>query len=522
MSATPKTVYVNFQHPDPERQLQERVLSAGWQLKELSSIQEREVYYDTFEWQAYEKGVVIVKKKRTLFLLSLESGNEIDSVPFQSNPASFFSDNLPVSKAKKQLSSYSNIRAFIKLCSIDALIRTYSLMNDEGKTISTLTTKSISLCDGNKQGPLANLLFLQPLKGYEKELTVLEESFTGFEKMESDLYFREIFLLTMSHAGLNVHGYSSKILLQLQGDASVYESLIQLLQFTLSVMRLNETGIIKDLDSEFLHDYRVAVRRTRSILKQLKGVFDPEETDHYLKVFRELGKRTNELRDLDVCLLRQATWFSSLPPSLQPALETFFSEIKRSRTTIHKQLSRFFLSDAYLTLIDEWCRFITRKEPPDHNRAPNALLSTKTIAITTIKKAWKKVIQHGRLIGKEASDAELHALRIDCKKLRYLLEFFSSVFPQKISSAVIRQLKELQENLGDFVDLAVQTEFLLEHLLSGENDSKDRMFAASTGGVMAILYQKQEEARQQFHHTFSMFDNDDTTRLFHELLNHPH
>ena len=42
---------------------------------------------------------------------------------------------------------------------------------------------------------------------------------------------------------------------------------------SLQTLRINEDGVRKDLDSEFLHDFRVAVRRTRSALSQIKGVF---------------------------------------------------------------------------------------------------------------------------------------------------------------------------------------------------------------------------------------------------------
>jgi CHAD domain-containing protein len=149
---------------------------------------------------------------------------------------------------------------------------------------------------------------------------------------------------------------------------------------------------------------------------------------------------------------------------------------------------------------------------------PNASLSTRDMALDTIKKAWKKVIRHGRQVSHETTDRELHALRIDCKKLRYLLEFFSSIFPQKSVAPVIKQLKELQENLGDFVDFSVQLHFLHERLTAIPNGKEENLLAASMGGLMATLFQKQEEARRTFHKTFSAFDDKKTSQLFHDLL----
>ena len=78
-------------------------------------------------------------------------------------------------------------------------------------------------------------------------------------------------------------------------------------------MRANEAGVRAALDTEFLHDYRVAVRRTRSALSQLKGVFDPSRLAPFRKEFAWLGEVTGPLRDLDVYLLTLPDYRSELP-----------------------------------------------------------------------------------------------------------------------------------------------------------------------------------------------------------------
>jgi hypothetical protein len=67
MSATLKKGYVTVQKPDILELRPETILPAGWKLNKLSNRQERQIYYDTFEWQAFEKGIVIIKKKNTLY-----------------------------------------------------------------------------------------------------------------------------------------------------------------------------------------------------------------------------------------------------------------------------------------------------------------------------------------------------------------------------------------------------------------------------------------------------------------------
>jgi CHAD domain-containing protein len=50
----------------------------------------------------------------------------------------------------------------------------------------------------------------------------------------------------------------------------------------------------------------------------------------------------------------------------------------------------------------------------------------------------------------------VHRLRIDCKKLRYLLEFFRNVFEPKSITPMVHSLRQLQDHLGDFNDLELQ------------------------------------------------------------------
>ncbi len=519
MLSTPKTVYLKLVQAASSESLPEQILSSGWQLKAISSWKERREFYDTMEWQAFEKEVVIVKKKRALFLADLNTGHEKASLPFPGSPCSFFSDNLPSCSFKTELSSLSDIRAFIKLCAIDAIITSYRILDDNEKTIAILTSESLCLAGRENPETFAHLFSLSPFKGYEDDMELIKKSLLcNDDNVCSIVDFRELFKLILNAAGRNAKDYSSKIKLELDADAPVHESARRLLQFTFSVMRANEEGIKKNIDSEFLHDYRVAIRRTRSVLKQLKGVFDAQESEYYLNLFRELGKRTNELRDSDVYLLRQATYFDYLPRFLQPSLQLFFNDIAASRRRLHQKFCRYLASSEYKSFLEEWYSFTTEQSIPDPRLSPNASLSTRDMALDTINKAWKKVIRHGRQVSHETTDRELHALRIDCKKLRYLLEFFSSIFPQKSVVPVIRQLKELQENLGDFVDFSVQLHFLHERLTAIPNGKEENLLAASMGGLMATLFQKQEEARSTFHKTFSAFDDKKTSQLFHDLL----
>ena len=71
-----------------------------------------------------------------------------------------------------------------------------------------------------------------------------------------------------------------------------------------------------------------------------------------------------------------------------------------------------------------------------------------------IGKRYRGVLRRGREITSASSDESLHALRIRCKRLRYLLEFFRPTYGELLKAETTR-LKELQDVLGEFQDACV-------------------------------------------------------------------
>ena len=77
---------------------------------------------------------------------------------------------------------------------------------------------------------------------------------------------------------------------------------------------VNLPGTLADTDSEYLHDLRVAVRRSRALQRELRGVFAPEPLRVFRAGFRELQVLTGPTRDLDVQLLEFGDLVATLPP----------------------------------------------------------------------------------------------------------------------------------------------------------------------------------------------------------------
>ena len=120
----------------------------------------------------------------------------------------------------------------------------------------------------------------------------------------------------------------------------------------------------------------------------------------------------------------------------------------------------------------------------------------------------------------EASPAEdLHRLRKSCKTLRYLIEFFASLYPETKIRSVLAALKRLQDNLGEYQDLHVHRDLLAQtratlvkqDLLTPDGD-------ATLARVMQVLARQGSDCRDLFRKRFVAFAGEGHRRMFKRLF----
>ena len=125
----------------------------------------------------------------------------------------------------------------------------------------------------------------------------------------------------------------------------------------------------------------------------------------------------------------------------------------------------------------------------------------------------------GSAITQESPAEDLHELRKSCKKLRYLIEFFRSIYPNKDVAELIKGIKTLLDNLGEFQDLQVQAFKLREfahQIFSEGNVPADTLLAM--GMLVDELLNHQQEARAQFADRFAAFAGSGQREIFMRLF----
>jgi CHAD domain-containing protein len=261
----------------------------------------------------------------------------------------------------------------------------------------------------------------------------------------------------------------------------------------------HEAALLAGERGETLHDYRVAVRRIRSLLGQFGAVFSARRARRFQEEFARLARLTSPARDLEVC----AASFSEDESALQAVGLMLRTRLEAARA----RLLRHVGAVRHQRFMESWRRFLELPVPRRPGR-PLARIAIGELAARRIRKLRKRAVREGRAIGPQSPPEALHALRKTCKKLRYVLEFYRGLAPSGKIDRLVRDLKALQEILGDYQDGAVHAALL--HELAGDlprrETSADILLAL--GARLERERIRQEQARAAFHKTFRRFAGD--------------
>ncbi len=292
------------------------------------------------------------------------------------------------------------------------------------------------------------------------------------------------------------------------------EAAVAVIRPLLDAAERNLAGIAGDAGSECLHDFRVAVRRLRTLLGQFKKVF-PQETVDGLKIkLSYLGRISNKTRDLDVFLGRKEVYSQMLPAELHDGMADFFRMMENSRRQEFAAMTSELKSERCLDALKSLRALLEGAGSLPESK--NSHRPAKELASLLILRKFKDIQVMADDIGAGMDDSDLHRLRILCKHLRYLIEFFSSLFPAKDIAPAVDSLKELQDQLGLYNDCSVQQRQLAEQLdvcMPSENPP-----AAAMRSLLAVLQQEKDHLRPLIRKSFGRFCGKANSKRFKKLF----
>ncbi len=211
------------------------------------------------------------------------------------------------------------------------------------------------------------------------------------------------------------------------------------------------TAIMTHHDDKALHDFRVALRRTRAVLREMRCV-DQDSWQPILQTARRIARSTNLIRDVDVCradILHDDTMPSSSAPG-RALLRHLTARKARAVQLANKQL----------LLVPEAVLQPLRKLTEKNMAGPCATSSFQEMALRITRKRSAALLRGGSKLKPKSAAKKYHQVRIQAKRLRYTLETMAPAMDSAVLEQLLGSLKKLQNNLGALQDCAVQEELL--------------------------------------------------------------
>ena len=423
-------------------------------------------------------------------------------------------------------------RALLPVVTVTSKTTTHRLLNEDGKTVARLLIEWASV-PGPQPTPLAPRLWITEVRGYPGAARTAARLLGAVPGIEPATAPTETEALRA--VGRRPGDYSNKIDADITAAQPASQAAATILLRLLDTIEANIAGVLADTDTEFLHDLRVSVRRTRSALKLFGDALTGRagltggEAAFFAAEFKWVGDLTTPTRDLDVHLLDFDDTAHSLSAAKPDDLEPFRAYLEQRRRREFRALTRGLKSARFTDLTRDWRnRLTTIKDGNPGTRVGSvrsgrergaAGESAGTLAMERTRAAFAKTVRRGAAITLESPAEALHDLRKRAKELRYALEFFAPLHDRAAQAKVVSELKRLQDCLGEFQDTEVQVgeirALATAMLAAGEAPAVTLL---AMGEVTAGLALRQRAAREDFGRRFAAFAGIDGQRRISALL----
>jgi CHAD domain-containing protein len=431
-------------------------------------------------------------------------------------------------------------RALLPAVTVASTATVSRLLNDDGKTVARLLIECPAVANG-QHAALPPRLTITEVRGYPGQARRAARIISGTAGVQPAA--EPVFTDALRALGRRPGDYSNKVDANITAGMPAAKAVATIMLRLLDTIEVNLPGVLRDTDTEFLHDLRVSVRRTRSALKLFGDVLTVPaggkargtrltsgDLARFAADFKWVGDLTTPTRDLDVHLLDFEETARALRAAKPDDLEPFRVYLEQRRIKEFRALARGLRSARFTKLTREWRTALTKVRNSSGNARTGATArsgqsigrageTAGTLAAERTRRAFTKVAKLGAAITPASPHESLHDLRKRCKELRYALEFFAPLYDPAAYGKVVGDLKRLQDCLGQFQDSEVQIYEIrtLAAAMQAANEAPAVTLLAM-GEVTAGLAARQAAARADFERRFAAFAGPDGQRRMSVLL----
>jgi len=241
----------------------------------------------------------------------------------------------------------------------------------------------------------------------------------------------------------------------------------------------NEAGSRIGEDIEHVHDMRVATRRMRSTFRLLGDYYKGGTIQPFVDYVRLIARRLGAIRDLDVMVTNLEKFAQTADAETQETINSAVEKLDKARRKARKRLVALLDSDDYAEFVTSFAKFLDKpgrgvKNSVKNTNSNHVVPSEVRHVLPALVHEHLATVRAYDTVIEEASLEQLHDLRIEFKRLRYLVSHFSDVLGASVSG-FIDELKHIQDYLGELNDNVVAAGQLSS--LFKNNDALDSYIA---------------------------------------------
>lgn len=497
----------------------------GYKVEKLDPVRNVDTYLDTFDWS-------LMKNKYALrYRLANGSANyTLKSVGSIDHGVAKRAENeialgkhvdiptiIPDKQLRKLVDEMIYPRKLIEQVQVRTDRERYRVVSPQGAQIDlAFDTSSFSLRGLNKprSAKKLNEIEAELLNGPEKALPMLSRLLSRrFRYSPSTASKLEV---AMERLRVRIPSKKPPAQLKVRLDDRLDVTIRKILTHQFQWFREHLPGVQRDIDTEFVHQARVATRRMRSALRLFSDAI-PDRTAAYLsEELKWLGAKFGDVRDIDVFLLNLSQFedrIEHLPGKKKRSLEKL---VTAHRHGLQDALREALESPRYKMFERRFTQFL-EKPLPASPRAPLATKMVREVAPVLITEKLDAALRQGRTVLAKLKLKEFHRLRIRMKRLRYACEFMAPAYEGALDHFIERTV-EIQDCLGELQD----TVFTRTFIDSLYNEWKYEAIGPELFFVLGEIYQLQAEIargrREAFGKIWESFSSEETAALLKEIL----
>lgn len=235
-------------------------------------------------------------------------------------------------------------------------------------------------------------------------------------------------------------------------------------------------GVIENAGIEPIHQFRVASRRFRAVLKVFSAFFPHREIENIIPEIEATVALAGKARDLDVQVLFLEKYILTVPPQDQQGVALFLSERRVLREQLQADIIDQFQPFKYSSVFDDFHTLINSDDVSlDFSYShitgdkTSSHLKLPVQAVGVVHKAVSDCVRKLQIISERFSETVdrkiIHKMRIALRNLRYTIEIPAEFLRDKYDQHLIN-IKHLQDYLGEIHDEDVQIRILRKRIRS--------------------------------------------------------